>query len=134
MESCKDEGTGAPHAAGLSANMRGVASSKAGGDKTPYDAAATLKVPLSAESKEDRAFALLRERHFLTDREVEVARLMAQGRSKAAIAGKLFLSENTVRTHARNLYAKLDVHNRQELLDAIESACEACAEDEPPTA
>lgn len=128
------KGRGAPHAAGLSANMRGVASSKAGGDKTPYDAAATLKVPLSAESKDDCAFALLRERHFLTDREVEVARLMAQGRSKAAIAGKLFLSENTVRTHARNLYAKLGVHNRQELLDAIESACEACAEDEPPTA
>ncbi len=134
MEACKDEGTGALHAAGLSADMRVPAPVKTGGDKTPYDAAATLKVPLSAESKDDRAFALLRERHFLTDREVEVARLMAQGRSKAAIAGKLFLSENTVRTHARNLYAKLDVHNRQELLDAIESACEACAEDEPPTA
>ena len=64
----------------------------------------------------------LRERYFLTDREVDVARLMAQGRSKAAIAERLYLSENTVRTHARNLYAKLDIHNRQELLDAIESA------------
>ena len=139
MEACKDEGTGASHAAGLSADMRVPAPVvpapvKTGGDKTPCDAVATLKAPLPTESKEDRAFALLRERHFLTDREVEVARLMAQGRSKAAIAGKLFLSENTVRTHARNLYAKLDVHNRQELLDAIESACEACAEDEPPTA
>ncbi len=49
-----------------------------------------------------------------------MASLLAQGRSKVAIAERLFLSENTVRTHARNLYAKLDVHSRQELLDVIE--------------
>ncbi len=78
--------------------------------------------PSAPESPDDRAFRRLRELHFLTEREVEVARLMAQGRSKAVIASRLYLSENTVRTHARNLYAKLDVHSRQELLDAIEAA------------
>ncbi len=78
--------------------------------------------PSASENPDDRAFRRLQELHFLTEREVEVARLMAQGRSKAVIASRLYLSENTVRTHARNLYAKLDVHSRQELLDAIEAA------------
>ena len=101
-----------------------------GSATTSSPSASPASAPSSAESTTDRAFELLRERHFLTDREVEVARLMAQGRSKAAIASRLFLSENTVRTHARNLYAKLDIHNRQELIDAVESACEACSKDD----
>ena len=33
----------------------------------------------------------------------------------------LFISENTMRTHSKRIYAKLDIHKKQELLDLIES-------------
>ena len=57
----------------------------------------------------------------LTQREIEVALLIATGRSKAVIAKKLFVSENTVRTHAKNAYAKLGVHSKQQLMDVLEA-------------
>ena len=44
-----------------------------------------------------------------------------RGRTKAYIAETLFLTENTVRGHAKHLYAKLDVHSRRELLDLIDA-------------
>ena len=55
----------------------------------------------------------------LSNREAEVAALIAQGRSKNYIAETLFVSQNTVRTHAKNAYAKLDVHSNQELIDLV---------------
>lgn len=64
--------------------------------------------------------AWLRDTYDLSDRESEIALLIAQGRSKTYIAEQLFLSENTVRTHAKNAYIKLDVHSKQELMDLIE--------------
>ena len=57
----------------------------------------------------------------LSPRETEIALLIAQGRSKAYIADALCLSENTVRTHAKNVYAKLDVHSKQELIDLLQN-------------
>lgn len=51
----------------------------------------------------------------LTEREIDVLKLLAKGRSKAFIAESLFISENTVRGHSRRLYAKLGVHTRDEL-------------------
>lgn len=51
----------------------------------------------------------------LTNRETEVAEAIARGLSMANIAEKLFISENTVRTHAKHIYAKLGIHSRQEL-------------------
>ena len=49
-----------------------------------------------------------------------MAALIVQGRSKAYIASLLYLSENTVRTHTKTLYAKLDVHSKQELIDLFQ--------------
>lgn len=43
-----------------------------------------------------------------------------RGRSKAYIADAFFISENTVRGHVKRLYAKLDVHSKQELVDKVE--------------
>lgn len=63
---------------------------------------------------DERCDQLARE-YGLTEREVDVLRLLAKGRSKAFIAESLFISENTVRGHARRLYAKLGVHRRDEL-------------------
>ncbi len=51
----------------------------------------------------------------LSAREAQVAVLIAQGRSKAAIARQLYVSENTVRTHAKNAYSKLGVCSKTEL-------------------
>ncbi|MFE4669798.1 response regulator [Streptomyces sp. NPDC056716] len=48
----------------------------------------------------------------LTDREAEVIRLVARGLSNRGIAGELFLSEATVKTHLVRIYRKLGVDNR----------------------
>jgi DNA-binding NarL/FixJ family response regulator len=48
----------------------------------------------------------------LTEREIEVLRLIANGLSNADIAGRLFLSEGTVRNHVSSVLAKLGVSDR----------------------
>jgi DNA-binding NarL/FixJ family response regulator len=50
----------------------------------------------------------------LTDRELEVLKLVAQGMSNREIAGELFISENTVKNHVRNILEKLHLHSRME--------------------
>lgn len=48
----------------------------------------------------------------LTEREMEVLQLIATGLSNKQIAAKLFISEETVKVHIRNLLRKLNVHSR----------------------
>jgi len=50
----------------------------------------------------------------LSDREVEVLRLLVAGRSYKEIAGGLGISVDTVRTHIRRIYGKLQVHSAPE--------------------
>lgn len=58
----------------------------------------------------------------LTDREEAVLRLIAQGMSNAEIAGELFLGVETVKTHVRNVLAKLGARDRvQAVIAAYES-------------
>jgi DNA-binding CsgD family transcriptional regulator len=47
----------------------------------------------------------------LTEREADVLRQLARGRSYAQAASELGVSAHTVGTHAKNAYRKLDVHN-----------------------
>lgn len=58
--------------------------------------------------------------HRLSPREGEVTLLLARGHTRASIAKKLFVSENTVRAHVKNIYAKLGIHSKQQLIDLIE--------------
>lgn len=50
----------------------------------------------------------------LTQREVEILRLLARGRDTVAIAGDLTISSNTVRTHIQNIFTKLGAHSKLE--------------------
>ena len=50
----------------------------------------------------------------LTDREMEVLKLVAQGLNNRDIAKKLYISENTVKNHIRNILEKLHLHSRME--------------------
>ncbi|MGH2768455.1 MAG: LuxR C-terminal-related transcriptional regulator, partial [Actinomycetota bacterium] len=50
----------------------------------------------------------------LTERELEVLKLVAKGHNNRDIAKELFISENTVKNHVRNILEKLHLHSRME--------------------
>jgi LuxR family maltose regulon positive regulatory protein len=52
----------------------------------------------------------------LTDRELDVLRLMAEGLKYKEIAARLFISLNTVRFHVKAIYGKLNVNNRTQAI------------------
>jgi DNA-binding NarL/FixJ family response regulator len=54
----------------------------------------------------------VRNLYGLTEREVEVLRHLARGLSDKEIASRLYVSESTVKTHLRAIYAKLNLRNR----------------------
>jgi DNA-binding CsgD family transcriptional regulator len=58
----------------------------------------------------------------LTERELQVARLIVDRRTNAQIAADLFLSKKTVETHVRNLFVKLDVSSRVDVARVVERA------------
>jgi DNA-binding NarL/FixJ family response regulator len=52
------------------------------------------------------------EQATLSDRELEVLRLVAHGETNRGVAARLFVSEATVKTHVLHIYTKLDVNDR----------------------
>jgi DNA-binding NarL/FixJ family response regulator len=54
----------------------------------------------------------------LTRRETEILEHIANGKSRSSIARELFVDLETVKTHIKNIYAKLDVHSRAEAIKA----------------
>jgi DNA-binding NarL/FixJ family response regulator len=50
----------------------------------------------------------------LTEREMQVLKLVARGMNNRDIAKELFISENTVKNHVRNILEKLQIHSRME--------------------
>jgi LuxR family maltose regulon positive regulatory protein len=53
----------------------------------------------------------------LSESELRVLRLLAEGRSLREVAGELYLSQNTVKTHRRTIYRKLGANTREEALE-----------------
>lgn len=55
----------------------------------------------------------------LTEREGEIAALLLTGKTYRMIAGELHVSENTVKTHVKNIYSKAGVQSRTELMNLL---------------
>lgn len=83
-----------------------------GASQTEGNRAATL----------DATCAALALTHGLSGRETEILGYLARGRSQPYIREELVLSKNTVATHVKHIYQKLNVHSRQELLDLFDEA------------
>ena len=64
---------------------------------------------------------IAKETYELSLRESEVMELIARGRTVSAIAELLFISENTVRTHSKKVYTKMQIHSKNELINLLES-------------
>lgn len=86
--------------------------------KTPTTAEpAAVGVDVLAQS-----CAQLAQETGLSARQAEVLDLLVHGYDVPSIAKKLFISENTVRTHTKKIYTLLDVHSKQEIIDLVNLA------------
>ena len=75
-----------------------------------------VSAPLSGSALEQAL-----ERLNITPREYEVLQFIAGGLSNQEIAGRLFLSLNTVKTHIANLFSKLDVQRRTQAVQKAQA-------------
>lgn len=82
---------------------------------TEHDASQSAKHP--AHYKE--ACRIVAQKATLTPREEEVMNLLAKGFSQKRIAQELYMAEGTVRGYVREVYAKTNVHSKQELIDLV---------------
>jgi len=74
-----------------------------------------------ADTDTDAVCTCLAEQNGLTPRQADVMRLLVRGVSTQRIAETLGLSDNTVATYRKAIYAALEVHARQELLDLVQA-------------
>lgn len=72
----------------------------------------------------ERNTAQMQSQFMLSDRETEVLTLYALGLTQGKIADQLCISPGTAHTHIKRIYAKTDLHSRQEILDYIEQYTE----------
>ena len=68
---------------------------------------------------DERCYAIANQ-YGLTPRELEVFQMLARGRDRTYIQEQLVVSRNTVKAHVKHIYAKLDIHSHQDLIDLVE--------------
>lgn len=78
-------------------------------------------VLLYLKMKKIRATANVSKESMLTKQERKVAELIRSGKSNKEIAGQLFISLSTVKTHIGNIHSKLNVSNREELIQKLQN-------------
>jgi DNA-binding NarL/FixJ family response regulator len=92
--------------------VRAVESVVQGG--LPLDATITKKMIASYVGWDERENS-----YNLSPREKEVLKLASDGLNNSEVAGRLFISRYTVQTHMKNIFHKLDIHNRQKLVAKV---------------
>lgn len=69
----------------------------------------------------DESCAVIGAKHKLTERETEICAMLARGRNGQYVQDYFVVSRNTVKSHIKHIYRKLDVHSQQELIDLVEA-------------
>lgn len=72
-----------------------------------------------ARSQQSKIASRINALEPLTDREQDVLQLILSAKTNKDIAAELVISENTVKTHVRNIYSKYDVSSRAELISTL---------------
>ncbi|WP_139651088.1 helix-turn-helix transcriptional regulator [Raoultibacter phocaeensis] len=88
-------------------------------DALPKMEDATTTQRAAADDLFEQRCRALAEQAQLTPRESDMLRCLAQGRSTQYMAERFTLSENTVKSHVRNVYQKLGVHSKQDVIDIV---------------
>ncbi|MDR0501133.1 MAG: LuxR C-terminal-related transcriptional regulator [Coriobacteriales bacterium] len=81
---------------------------------------ALIRVSVVKNPNIEELCAIVAKHYELSSRQQEVLVLLAQGRSVPYIAKQFVVSENTVNTHVKRIYEKLEIHSKQELLNLID--------------
>lgn len=81
----------------------------------------TSGLVLLRKKKNQRKQETSNEVSTLTSQEEKIAKLICDGLSNKEIASNLFISSSTVKTHIRNLYSKLEISNRQQLIEKLKN-------------
>jgi DNA-binding CsgD family transcriptional regulator len=79
-----------------------------------------MSTPLNSTEFENRCHDIARE-FALSGRETEIFLMLAHGYNTKTIAKRLVISYYTAQTHVRNIYAKLNVHSRTDLLALVDT-------------
>lgn len=82
-------------------------------------------IPQAPENALEATCKYIADEKRFTERESEILPYLAQGRNRRIIADKMFLSENTIKTYVSHIYAKLEVHNQQELIEYVQKVSQA---------
>jgi DNA-binding NarL/FixJ family response regulator len=77
-----------------------------------------LTLKLKTEAEMERVFS----KYNISQREQEIIRLILKGKTNKDIENKLFISLKTVKSHIYNIYQKLGVKNRLELIHLIQKS------------
>ena len=81
--------------------------------ESPMNGMIAAKVLDYFQKQQSKTLSL--EQHHLTEREKEILQLLIKGNSYKEIASALFISVETLNSHIKNIYRKLNVHSRSEL-------------------
>ena len=83
----------------------------------------TKQIKMDSINSPNPYLMLLKDNNFsnnpLTLREIDIVSLLNEGNTNKLIGEKLYISMNTVKSHIRNIYSKMDVKNRNELKEKM---------------
>lgn len=83
--------------------------------ETPMSKQATTLL-IEHLQRQARPLDMAKRNELLTDREAQLLTLLEKGQTYQAIANQLFISKGTVQSHIKNIYRKLDVHNKDKAI------------------